>query len=369
MSKSAAMPGTTKRIKPNQSCDKYYIDSFQGECYFKMLEELLKQNVFDRLNIFYESNYGPGIANWITTKHLQDKVYCEVIPEIRFISEYIDDNTIIFVRGGFKHWHDLLLSYKDKSWLMLYGANTGRERWRFWDIILNDLEGDNNTIDKFGRYYFRFVKPTNENQFYFKNLPPVYDVCIGASHIHDRKGQYLVFNAIEELNSRNYKILAVMPGSPRGGEQTAKMMKKLSSVKNVQYVGFLEKNQLCEIFNISKLFVHMGNHGQNDRSIFEALACGTPIIYKSDIHHDPELEDYFLRFKHGNDHKKLADEIETQLFFWKQNTKHMILETYRKHFGMNQIVIPRMKKLFKFMFDNRPTMEAKQELTKLFSED
>ena len=366
MSRSSAYPGSTKRVIPNWNCEKYYIDNFRDECYFKMLEELLRQNVFDELKIFYESNLGAGLAQWISDSKLQDRIYGEVIPEIRFVKDYIDDNSVIFVRGGFKHWHDLLFSYKNKNWLMIYAANTGRDKWTWWDIVLNDCGNRNFYIDRHERFYFKFTKPTNEERFYFKNIKPIYDICIGASHIHDRKGQYLVVRAIEELNKQNFKVNAVLPGSPRGGNFTIQMMRKLDKIDNISYAGYLNKGALCQLFNESKLFVHMGNHGQNDRSIFEALACGTPIIYKSLQHHDSELNKYFFRFEFENDVSKLAYEIKSQLLLWNQNQKINTLEKYQQHFGFNKVVIPKMKKLIEFMFENRPNMEAKRQLTNLF---
>lgn len=366
MSKSSATPYSTKRVKPTNPCGDYYLNAFRGECYFQMLEELLRLDIFHELFIFYESNINPGLADWIRDKNLKYRVHCEVIPEIRFVDEYINDDTVIFVRGGFKHWFEFLAKYKNKNWLMIYAANTGRSKWKFWDVILEDIATKNNYVDDHGRYHFKFTKPTNENLFFFKNYPVKIDVCIGASHIHDKKGQYHIVEAIKILKKDfNYHVNAVLPGSSRGGINSAKMLNHLSQT-GVEYVGYLPKYQLSEIFNYSKLFVHMGNHGQNDRSLLEAFACGTPIIYKSFIHHDPELKKYCHLFEHENNHYLLAKAIKSSLDTFKQSHKEVISREYKKNFGFKEKVIPKMSKLLDFMFRYKPDKTSKTVLTKIF---
>ena len=366
MSKSSAFPGSTKRKIPVNQCGDYYIKAFKGECYFHMLEELLKLEIFDELFIFYESNVAPGLADWIEDKNLVGKVYCEVIPEIRFVKDYINENTVIFVRGGFKHWYDFLLRYKNTNWLMIYAANTGRNKWTIWDVILEDISDKNNYVDNHQRYHFKFHKPTNENIFFYRDYPAKIDVCIGASHIHDKKGQYHVVEAIKILKQyHNYHVKAVLPGASRGGVNSAKMLNTLSKT-GVDFIGYLPKPQLCEIFNYSKLFVHMGNHGQNDRSLLEALACGTPVIFKSNIHHDPELKKVCYRFKHENNHSELAKTIKSSLENFQQCNKEKVFREYKKYFGFKENTIPKMAKLLDFMFKYEPNKTSKTVLTKIF---
>ena len=367
MSRGSASPYSTKRIKPFYPCGDYYINAFRGECYFKMLERLLDLGVYDELNIFYESNISAGLANWIENSSIRSKTYCEVIPEIRFVDDYITENSVIFVRGGFKHWYDFLLKYKNKNWLMLYAANTGREKWTFWDIVLNDISSQNNFVDRHGRYFFKFIKPTNEDIFYPYDTEQTIDICIGASHIHDRKGQYHVTEALKILR-RGYKlnINAVLPGSSRGGYHSSKMFKTLQSEAGVEYLGYLSKKRLNEVFNKSKLFVHMGNHGQNDRSLLEAFATGTPIIYKSLYHHDPELERYCQQFRKGDNHSELAKLIKLRLEKWTPEEKEATYQKYKKHFGFEDVVIPRMAKLLDIMYQYGPNQTTKMVLTKIF---
>jgi hypothetical protein len=360
MSQGAASPGTTKRVYPTNDCGTKYMDAFAGEGYFKMLDVLLKNKVIDDLKIFFESNVQPGIASWVKGP----STYCEVIPEIRFVEEYIEEDTIIFVRGGFKHWHDLLLKYKNKNWLLLYGANTGRERWTWWDIIFDDILCKNE-IDRHGRYWFPFIKPINEEMFFpedtIRQQPiPQWDFCIGASHIHDRKGQWRIFNAILEYNKKYGELHTIMPGGPRRGLKTLEMIKNLPNAKYVETPGHVHRTELQRIFNDSKYFIHFGAHGQNDRGPIEALACGTPVVIGSPSYHAPFLSDICYTGCNINDPVSIAESLKILLERWTIEEKSKTYWKYKKKSGFNEIIIPRMIMLFSLIKHMKPTIKAKQ---------
>ena len=360
MSQGSASPGTTKRVYPTNPCGEKYMDAFAGEGYFKMLEALVKNNTISDLKIFFESNVQPGIASWIK----DSSVYCEVIPEIRFVDEYIDKDTIIFVRGGFKHWHDFLLKYKDQNWLLLYAANTGRERWSWWDIVFDDLEC-RNQIDRHGRYWFPFIKPINEQMFFPENDQPLkWDFCIGASHIHDRKGQWRVVEAISEYNKRYGEINCVMPGAPRRGLKTVEMIKNLPGIKHVEMPGHVHRTKLREIFNQSKYFIHLGAHGQNDRGPIEALACGTPIVIGSPKYHAPFLSRIGYIGCNINEPISIASSLKTLNNLWTPEEKNNTFEDYKRESGFKEVVIPRMQVLFDILSSSKPSEKSKQAIKK-----
>jgi len=364
MSQGCASPGSTERTYPKHQCGTKYMDDFAGEGYFKLLDALVKNETITDLKIFFESNVQPGLASWVTGEN----VYCEVIPEIRFVEEYIDKDTIIFARGGFKHWHDFLLKYKGKNWLMLYAANTGRQRWTFWDIILDDLR-DFHSIDKYGRYYFPFVKPINEDMFYPKNDTPIeWDFCIGASHIHDRKGQWRALEAIIEYNRKYGEIRAVMPGAPRRSIKTHEMLLRLDEMRWVETPGHVHRTQLREILNGSKYFIHLGAHGQNDRGPLEALACGTSTIIASPGYHAPFLTDCCFTGCNLDDKESIANSMHFLRNAWTPQDKIKTYNFYKKKSGFEGVVIPKMTSLFSLLSMAHPCLQAKKEIRQIFLE-
>lgn len=369
MSQGAASPGATKRVYPTERCGVKYMDAFAGEGYFKMLDTLLKNQVIDDLKIFYESNVQPGIASWVKGP----STYCEVIPEIRFVEEYIEEDTIIFVRGGFKHWHDLLLKYKGKNWLLLYAANTGREKWAWWDIVFDDILC-RNEIDRHGRYWFPFIKPINEEMFFpepedassrrFNGIYK-YDFCIGASHVHDRKGQWRVVDGIIEYNKVYGGLFAVMPGAPRRGLKTIRMInEKLKRAKYVDMRGHVHRTELRKIFNDSKYFLHFGAHGQNDRGPLEALACGTPSVIASPKYHAPFLSQAGCDIDNP---VSVAEYLHNLVRLWDPEMKVLSYKFYKEECGFNEVIIPRMALLFDMLHALQPgTLRSKHIIKNSF---
>lgn len=372
MSQSSATPNSTlDNWKADSPCAPYYNDHFKGEGYFKLLGELKKQNIINELSVFYESNKGPGKADWIKNAD------CQVIPELRLMEKYIKEDTIIFVRGGFKHWHDPLLKYKNRNWIILYAANTGRQRWEFWDVVLQDLQIVN-YVDKSGRYWHHFIKPIDEEMFYpdYK-APPFYDLCIGASHIHDKKGQWRTIKVLQEYAKLYEKPLkCIMPGSFRRSLKTLEMIKFLETKGNlktkndfdVYLTGMLARHDLRTVFNTSKYFIHLGAHGQNDRGLLEALACGTPIILGSPQYHAELMHKnnkiVFIP-KDMNDFKGTAKFIHCLLKRWKPCFRKEVHKKYKEKLSFEKSC-DRMKSLFIMMDLLKPTLSSKQKIKKAF---
>lgn len=369
MSKGCAQPGS---IKTNewlfQDCGPQYQATFGDECYFKMLETLVENKTITDLKVFYESNVNPGRANFVKGAD------CYVIPEIRLVEDFIDDDTIIFARGGFKHWHDWLLKYKNKNWLMIYAANTGREKWKWWDINFNDC-GMDNILDVHGRYQFPFVKPTNEDVFYcdFSVSEPKYDICIGASHIHDKKGQYHGVKLMKVFCELfGYYPSAVMPGGIRRSTYTTEMVNDPVFINEVHCPGMLSKPDLKKLYDETKFFIHLGTVGQNDRSIIEAYACGVPVGIRNLKAHTPLLspnEDTIVHFDLDDDpdYVKSANKLKLILDNWSLDIKHQAYADYKMKMGYFDVAIPALTRLFEILeFEGGPSIQAKEHLVYAF---
>jgi len=292
-----------------------------------------------------------------------------VIPEINMLEEFIDDDTIIFIRGGFRHWHDFLLKYKDTNWLICYAANTGRDKWTWWDIVFDDLTMSND-IDRHGRYHFPFIKPTNEQIFDVKECSLKYDICIGASNIHDKKGQFKSVEVIEAFHKLfGYYPTAVMPGAFRRSLHTTKMMNKPFFNDEIHTPGMLTKPELSDLFATCKIFMHLGTGGQNDRSILEAHACGVPVILSNTSRFTPLLEeDNMSTFVFGKDalNSQLADRIFSILYEAPLTNKIKCRSIYKQRMGYDEIIIPMLSKFFKILDNTKPNLETKERLTKEF---
>lgn len=266
-------PEPSKKWIPREYSQNPYVNLLPTEGYYFLLRELKRRGYVDDVLLIIESNRSPG--------HFEHEgMQGYTVPHIKDSRQFINEGDIIWARGGFRSWHDYLIYLqKEGFWLMLYAANTGRERWPFWDIILDDLRTEE-IFDRRGRLWVHFKKPMNQDLFYPTVFRKKYDICIGASHIHDRKGQYKTLEALDYLQVSTGKTLkCVMPGSSRGGTFTRpwlndKQYKRL----NIHAPGMVTRPELARIFNESRMFCYLGGAGQGDRGPLEAMACGTPLF-------------------------------------------------------------------------------------------
>lgn len=357
-SNGAAPPGAIKEWNPKDNCDPSYTQHHSHEGYIQMLGKLWEEGVINDLKIFYESNRGPGLAEFYPG------VYGEVTPNISFIDKYIDNDTIIFVRGGFRFWHDWLKSKKGKNWLMLYAANTGREKWPWWDIVLHDLERVN-FIDKQERYWHYFIKPIDQELFHPMKFVDQYDICVGANHIHDRKGQWRTIHAmIAYRQLYGEDLRAVLPGSFRRGVETNYIPYLIAENNlSVTFTGMVPRKIMATLYNSSRLFIHLTTHGQNDRGPLEAMACGCPIMILTPERHSPIVKAYAIG---KNDHIENARTIHNIISTWKPELRSSIQKYFYCESDFENVILPRMRELFLFMSNHSITLESKIKLQKYF---
>lgn len=364
-SNGAAAPGQIKSWKPDHPCDPFYVQHHSKEGYMKMLGTLKNLGCISDLKIFYESNRGHGLAEFFPG------VYGEVVPHIDFVSKYVDDDTIIFARGGFKGWHNWLVERKGKNWLVVYAANTGRERWDWWDVVLHDLE-EINTVDKCGRYWHYFLKPVDQDLFCRTEFNDRYDICIGANHIHDKKGQWKTIQAMSAYKDMfGENLRAILPGALRRGVETNNipyLIKK--NGLNVVMPGMVPRESMKEIYNSSRLFVHLTGHGQNDRGPLEAMSCGCPVVILTPSRHSPivwkdKKVSTVIQKDNPND---VAIQLRHLLSSWHDGKRKDVEQYFKCESDFDDVILPRMEDLFYLMANNPPNAVSKEMMRNYFQQ-
>jgi len=333
------------------------------EGYFHMLLKLKEVGAIDDLIVFIESARYPG------SKTLSG-ISCYVVPTIKHVEAFLQEGDIIFVRGGFRGWYDpfLLKMKKRKRWLILYAANTGRQRWPIWDIVLSDLH-TNHSFDKRGRFWLLFQKPISPTIFHPFDVLRSTDVCIGASKIHDRKSQWKVINALVEYQKiYGVTLKCVLPGSLRyRGKETPHIVSNIKKYNlNVEMPGFLDRYDLNKIYNQSKVFIYLGNSGENDRGPLEATSVGCMTLLGGTTRHAPFLRGWppgIVISKDPNNPSVVANEMHEMLEIYSESVRQRVINYFDAENGFDSVVIPQMTRLFDLIRNNPiPNVEVlKQE--------
>lgn len=333
----------------NTKATNEFLSFLSTEGYYSLISKMVQQGIVDEAMIIIESVSGTGRFD------LGDKVYGYVMPQIEYLKGLLREDDVIWCRGGWRTWFSFL-TYAGKKghWLINYAANSGREKWLFWDIVFNDLDS-RTFVDRRGRFQFYFKKPMNQGLFFPQKIKREYDLCIGASHIHDKKGQWKsvkVAIAYKEIFGENLKC--VMPGALHHGTKTNSILEDVQTHKlDIDFPGMVSRRELGKIFNKSRLFSHLGGGGQNDRGPLEAMCCGTPLALAAIDRHAPyascdskvcltlDIEDppdYIAKRM-----RKFLKTVATE------SNRQYVSDYSQKRAGLDTVIIPEMKRLFGFL--------------------
>lgn len=351
MSYGAATEGTNQPWDKTCKSENRFVShmGLPTEGYFYMLKKMLEEGIIDDLIIFIESNRSPGCA-------IMEGIPVYVVPEIKYVDDFLQEGDVIFARGGFRGWFNWLhRKRKEGHWLMLYAANTGRSRWKVWDLVFDDLKEKHWFDKRNNRFFFQFKKPINPQLFKPMKTRRDYDVCIGASHIHDKKAQWKTIKALvdlqmqDKLDQRKPRKY-VLPGALKNGVHTNHIINDIKEAGlNVEIPGMVHRFKLNEYYNRSKLFVYLGNSGQNDRGPLEAMSVGCPIMLGGTTRHSHVLWKNQVGCKIATDPNNpavTAGEIRDMIDLHTEGLRVHNQTYFDNKNGIEKVVIPDMAKLF-----------------------
>ena len=338
--------GTITPWNPKDISTNYYAERFKEEGYYLLLKELLDARIVDDISVIIESRQSPGRIDFGS-----DGLRGYVVPSIEEIDQFLEPGDILFVRGGWRHWHDSLVKWQKRGhWLMLYAANTGRQRWEFWDVVLDDMS-DKRRMDEAGRLFFPFRKPINEDLFYCLDRPMEFDIMIGASRVHDRKGQWRAISGlIEHKKMFKENLKAILPGPFSRGVETNKIMNKIKGHGlDVSVPGFLSRSDLAWYMNKTRGLVHLGAHGQGDRGPMEAMASGCKLLIGYPSYHAPWMikdERFATVSTSPTDPRNVALEMRKLIHETSEKTRFDAAKYRALSAGLQERCLPDLAELF-----------------------
>jgi glycosyltransferase involved in cell wall biosynthesis len=148
-----------------------------------------------------------------------------------------------------------------------------------------------------------------------------------------------------------------MPGHLRyRGKETPQIVPKINKYGlNVEQPGFVTRYELNKIYNRSKVFVYLGNSGENDRGPLEATSVGCLTILGGTTRHAPCLGSCELGIcvsKNPNDPKIVANEIEQMINAHTEELREHVALYFDGHNGFESVILPNMIKLFDLIRKN-----------------
>lgn len=155
------------------------------------------------------------------------------------------------------------------------------------------------------------LKCLNPSEDYIRTLnlePHKYILAVGR--FVEEKGFDLLIKAYILLNRQDIKL--VIAGDADHESDYSRSLKQIAKKNNVVLTGFVQKEQLAQLYHYSKLFVLPSYHEGLPISLLEAMSCGANVLV-SDIPANLEVglpkNDYF---KCG-DLQALKDKISDKL--------------------------------------------------------
>lgn len=350
VSNGAADPDNVPQWNPITKSHDPFASHWNEEGFCYLFRRLLEEKILDQVLVVIESNRSPGYG---TIDPPCEGMSMLVVPHINQLDVFTKPGDVLWARGGWRSWYEYLKNWHDTgNWLLFYRAASNRGAWTFWDIVFDDLIKKPD-LDEHNRFYYPINKPINPNVFFNTGEKQIYDLCLGASHVSDKKGQWRMVEALVEYKKMYGKNLkCILPGGFSKGEMTNTIFPNIEKHKlDVNVVGMTTRKSMNVIYNQSKLFLHGGGAGQNDRGPLEAMSVGCPVMITRPEIHAPFITKVPYNFSLSTDPNEMARQIHFALQvvtheLWRANVRL----NYHLHNDIEKVIIPQFKKVFDLVF-------------------
>jgi len=334
-----------------------FLNGTLSDLYPYIWEKLINNKIFDKITTLFEVRDGWGSVEVSPN----NKVV--FIPHISEVHKFVEPGDIIFVRGAWKWWQDHIRKLSKNHNLVYYrGGRVVFKNW-WWHIIIDDIYLKN-AVDRYKRTNIYYPKCINEEIFYYKpKAEKKYDLIL-VGEIKESKGQYKVILALNEyrkLYGKNLKVCVV--GKAKDVVRFRHFRKRFKIA--VDYRGKVSREELNNLYNASKLYIHLGTNEQGPRTTLEAIRCGLPCLISSMTHMWPEwvVNSNFCKNVSSRDFEQIAKTIHEML-----NTDYNGLQISRVYnkYSCSKLTVRMWRKIKKAVEDNPRRKPHKSTFTNAF---
>ena len=302
-----------------------------SDSYPYMWENLLKQGIFEKITTVFETGSGWGTTYYSNNPNNK---FC-FIPHISETHKLIEPGDLVFVRGAWVWWRKDLNKIAENHHMVYYrGGRKIFKHWK-WSVVLDDIYS-NNFKDRFRHANIFYPKCINEEIFYPINKPEKkYDIILVGA-IKKTKGQHRVMETLKKYRDLYHEDPSVCVLGTMIDPRQFKNLKKKYNLNKVTYKGSVSREELCEYYNASKLYVSQGTNEQGPRSTLEAIRCGIPILISELPTMWPhwQRESFFCKTVKYNDYEQAAKLMHEMLHTEYDNLA--ISRIYNKKSGLKQ---------------------------------
>ena len=209
---------------------------------------------------------------------------------------------IIHLHGSeFKKWYDSVNSNKqNKIKYLMKNCDNFIVLGQLWNEIIKEIEPDTKTIILNNSVNV----PTLNARYMNKKTILFLGVLIKRKGVHD------LLEAIKKIDSDNYTILIAGSGEE---ELNLKKMVTESNIKNVEFLGWVDKNEKESLLLKSQFMILPTYNEGLPMSILEAMSYGVPVVstYVGDIPTVIKNNENGFLYKAGNinDLTRILDDI------------------------------------------------------------
>ena len=131
---------------------------------------------------------------------------------------------------------------------------------------------------------FKIIDDKTKQNFLIKNNLIDKKILLTIGNISERKGQWVVINAMPEILKNNTNVFYYCIGNPTQKNEFLQLAKKLNVQDRVVFTGKLSNSEIVKWLNISKIFLMTSTHTSTGDfegfgiSVIEAALCSTPAI-------------------------------------------------------------------------------------------
>jgi glycosyltransferase involved in cell wall biosynthesis len=143
----------------------------------------------------------------------------------------------------------------------------------------------------------------NINGCYYSNN---YKYIFHLSKYSERKNPDVIIKAFNEINKKNSGIKLILAGSGWSNSQVSRYLFDNKLADKVIFPGFISRENIVELFNISSLFVFPSFYEGFGMPNIESMACGCPVITSNAFAIPEVVGDAAVILKDNTDYMELS---------------------------------------------------------------